>query len=150
MFAMARQGSPAYMAPEHLWGGPDFHSEIWSLGVILYEMLTGAVPTYGDDLVKFDAPPIVPPSLKNPAVPRAFSNAVMKALALNYGDRYLSAQDFYIALKEGMTPASRVRNRSACGEANSEVESVYFGVRVQPYSKLPSMCQRPGGLFSGG
>jgi serine/threonine-protein kinase len=77
-------------------------------------MLTGTVPFYDADPIKiaqsFQNTPVVPPHLRNAAVPRALSEAVMKALAINLGDRYLSAQEFLKALnalKESMTRETR-------------------------------------------
>jgi serine/threonine protein kinase len=102
-FARTRIGSPPYMAPEHFRGRATFQSDLWSLGITIYEMLTGTVPFYDADPVKiaqaFQSTPIVPPHLRNNAVPKAMSEAVMKALAVNLGERYLSAQEFLKSLR---------------------------------------------------
>ena len=103
-FARTRIGSPPYMAPEHFRGRAVFQSDLWSVGITIYEMLTGTVPFYDADPLKiaqaFTNQQIVPPHLKNPAVPKAFSEAVMKALSVNLGDRYLSAHAMLEALKK--------------------------------------------------
>jgi serine/threonine-protein kinase len=72
------------------------------------------VPFYDADPIKiaqsFQNTPVVPPHLRNAAVPRALSEVVMKALAVNLGNRYLSAQEFFKALqglKEGMARETR-------------------------------------------
>jgi len=113
-FARTRIGSPPYMAPEHFRGRAVFQSDLWSLGITVYEMLTGTVPFYDADPVKiaqaFQSTPIVPPHLRNAQVPRTLSEAVMKALSVNLGDRYLSAQEFLKALRplrEGVARETR-------------------------------------------
>jgi len=102
-YARTRIGSPPYMAPEHFRGRAVFQSDLWSLGITIYEMLTGTVPFYDVDPVKiaqaFSTREIVAPHLRNPQVPRAFSEVVMKCLKINLGDRYISAQGLLKELK---------------------------------------------------
>jgi serine/threonine-protein kinase len=113
-YAPTRIGSPPYMAPEHFRGRTTFQSDLWSLGITIYEMLTGTVPFYDADPVKiaqaFQNTPVVPPHLRNSAVPKAFSEVVMRALAVDMGHRFLSAQEFLKALqplREGVARETR-------------------------------------------
>ncbi|MDR1842014.1 MAG: serine/threonine protein kinase [Holophagales bacterium] len=113
-FARTRIGSPPYMAPEHFRGQTVFQSDIWSLGISIYEMLTGTVPFYDVDPIKIaqavSTRPIVSPHLRNPQVSKAFSDVVMKALSVNLGDRYISAYELLKAL-EGLKETDQRKTR---------------------------------------
>jgi tetratricopeptide (TPR) repeat protein/predicted Ser/Thr protein kinase len=91
--AGALMGTPAYMSPEQAKGLPaDERSDIFSLGIIFYQMLTGQLPFQADTalasmLLRTQAPP-APPIQVDPAVPQQLSDIVMKSLAVNLPDRY--------------------------------------------------------------
>jgi serine/threonine protein kinase len=99
-------GTPAYMPPEQIEGdiarmGPA--CDIYSLGVILYELLTGIVPFQGDMLslaMQIVADPPTPLSRKNPRVSPALEGACMKALAKLPQDRWPSMAAFSDALDD--------------------------------------------------
>ena len=90
-------GSPPYMAPEQFHGKAVFASDIYSLGVTMYQMLTGVLPydtPAPADLDKLMSGELVsPPRLKNPAIPKAISDIVMRAMAPEITDRYQRAPD---------------------------------------------------------
>jgi serine/threonine protein kinase len=140
-FARTRIGSPPYMAPEHFRGRAVFQSDLWSLGITFYEMLTGTVPFYDADPLKiaqaFTTQQIVPPHLRNPQVPRLLSEAVMKALTVNLGERYLSAQQMMDALqklKDGVARETR--------PMGSAVLPPLATGPMQSYRPIPSTQQR--------
>ncbi len=91
-------GTPQYISPEQAQGlAVDGRSDIYSLGVVLYEMLTGRLPfddpnpvTVAYKQVREDP---LPPSAINPEVPPALEAIVMKALAKNPANRYQTAQE---------------------------------------------------------
>lgn len=87
----------AYLAPELRAGeSSDGRADIFSLGVIFYEMLTGKLPH--EDIKTFDHATIdtlvVPPSVRNPYVPAKLDALVMKAIAWQPDDRHASMFDF--------------------------------------------------------
>ncbi len=92
-------GSPKYMAPEQVAGQPaDGRTDIFALGVVLYEMLTGATPFNGDNLgaimykVLNEEP--APPSTLNARVPPVFDRIIGRALSKRPEDRYQTAREF--------------------------------------------------------
>ncbi len=98
-------GTPTYMSPEQAGGDImlDGRSDIYSLGCVLYETLTGVPPFVGTSERQiiaghFTAPPPLA-SKERPGLPEAIDGIIGKALAKNPGDRYQSADDFGKALE---------------------------------------------------
>ncbi|MDI3257168.1 MAG: Stk1 family PASTA domain-containing Ser/Thr kinase [Kyrpidia sp.] len=91
-------GSVHYFSPEQARGEmTDIKSDIYSLGVVLYEMVTGHLPFSGDSPIsvalKHVREPLVEPRQINPAVPQSMENVILRAMAKNPLDRYDSVQD---------------------------------------------------------
>lgn len=96
--AGALKGKLQYMSPEQAWGKKvDRRTDIFSLGIVLYEMLTGERLFCGDtDLTILEQVRDArsePPSVKNPDVPKRVDQIVLKALAKNPQDRYQNASE---------------------------------------------------------
>jgi serine/threonine protein kinase len=90
-------GSPPYMAPEQFEGRAVFGSDLYSLGVSMYQMLTGALPydmPAPSDLDRLRTGELVSsPRLRNPAIPIVIEQIVLKALAADVAERYQRAED---------------------------------------------------------
>jgi len=98
-------GSPKYMSPEQVLGKrAEARSDIFSLGAVLYEMLTGKAPFLGADVnaMMFQTLNLVPPppGTFNPVVPSMLDLIVAKMLAKVPDDRYLSAREVVNDLRE--------------------------------------------------
>lgn len=96
-------GTPAYLSPEQIEGRTqDGRSDLFSLGIVLYEMITGVRPFAGNSLGEVCAQILtvnpVPPSKRNPTVPVAFDRIIARCLARNPADRYQSGNDLARAL----------------------------------------------------
>ncbi len=91
-------GTAAYLSPEQAQGNPvDARSDVYSLGCVLYEMLTGRAPFTGDTPLAIAYKHVRedpdPPSTANPDVPSALDAITLKALAKNADNRFLSAHE---------------------------------------------------------
>ena len=104
-------GTPHYMSPEQCRGEVvDGRSDIFSLGAVLYEMLTGIKAFQGDTIVNvmmgiLDPNTPVPPSDLRPEIPYALSEVVMKALAKDPADRFQRGKEMVEALQAAMAEA---------------------------------------------
>ncbi len=103
-------GTPEYMAPEQGTGAKvDHRADIYSLGVMAYEMLTGRVPFTADTplaiVLAHMRDPLPLPTTIDPSIPPASEHVLMKALAKEPADRYESATDFADALRDSLVPA---------------------------------------------
>lgn len=110
-------GTPTYMAPEQGKGKPgDARSDIYALGVILFELLTGSPPFSADSpysliLRHIHTPPPSPRAVR-PAVPQALEDVVLRALAKDPDARYPTAAAFAAALRDGLNRAPQSRWRA--------------------------------------
>jgi eukaryotic-like serine/threonine-protein kinase len=98
-------GTPTYMAPEQVRGGLfDARSDIYSLGVIMYEMFTGRPPYVGPDpmaiLYQHVEGNPTPPRQLNPELSPGLEAVVLKAMALRPAERYQSMEDLRLSLED--------------------------------------------------
>lgn len=97
-------GTPAYMAPEQGLGEQgDERSDLYSLGVILYQLVTGDLPYDAETplaiILKHLNSPIPLPSEKNPALPAGIDQIILKAMAKEPQDRYQNAAEYVADLE---------------------------------------------------
>ena len=143
-------GTATYFSPEQAEGsGVDARSDIYSLGVVLYEMVTGDPPFTGDNPVSIaykhvrEAPE--PPTQRNPIVPPAFEAVVMQAMAKSPDARYQTAEDLradLLRFAHGRTvQADRATAMAAATVVGGDATRVGRAVGVEE----AATGRRPGG-----
>jgi eukaryotic-like serine/threonine-protein kinase len=101
-------GTPAYMAPEQLSGAPvDHRTDLFAVGVILFEILTGVKPFRGKSITEIISfmESRGPEDIRalNPAVPYALKRVITKSVAFDPTQRYADAEEFAAAISEALS-----------------------------------------------
>lgn len=104
-------GTPDYVAPETAEGkGADARSDLYSLGIVFYELLTGKKPFVGDTpfatLRKHCTEPPTPPSVVSPNTPRELEAIILKLLRKEPDERYPGAEELLIELRDYLNQAA--------------------------------------------
>ncbi len=139
-------GSVHYISPEQARGSRiDARSDLYSVGVVLYEMLTGRLPFEGDSPVSVAIQHIssipLPPRELNPEVPEALEAITMKAMASNMDQRYVNADEMLVDLEEfRKNPNINFDYDLADLSTGSEIDEP---TRAIPVAKLPPQAVRP-------
>ena len=131
-------GTPSYMSPEQIQGLPiDGRSDLFSVGVILYQFLTGERPFTGSSTITMrkvlEENPL-PPSRFNVQLPGVMDAVVRKALEKRADDRYQSADEFAEALQT-----------AAKGPGTAATDATL----ISPPTRAPAASPKPGGTLAG-
>lgn len=137
-------GSVHYFSPEHAKGVTTGEkSDLYSLGIVLYQMLTGRLPFLGESPISvalkhlqehFDEPRSV-----NPMIPQSVENIILKSMRKNPGERYESAKEMLRDLETCLLPERRTENKLTFADDEDEDST-----RVVPAIK-PQNRQSGGG-----
>lgn len=147
----ATLGSPSYMSPEQIDKSKsvDLRTDIWSLGVVAYELLTGECPFRAPSLLQIalkinnDEPP--PLSNVRPDVPEALAAAITRCLRKKREERWASIEEFAAVLEEFVpqTLPMRLSQRSVTNE-RSFAKKIVFEPKVQ----VPTLTNMPNEIES--
>ena len=144
-------GSVHYISPEQAKGGRvDNRSDLYSLGVVMYEMMTGRAPYDGDSPVAVAIQHInggaVMPSVLNPNIPGGLEQIIMKCMATDPAQRYNSATALLYDLEE-LRKDPTILFRFAQDDALEEVLKVYPGKKSQTRPQQPrNTAERVAGV----
>src|SRR5882672_9952584 len=136
-------GTPHYMSPEQALGDPNLgpRSDIYSLGCVLFQMVTGSPPFDGESSQQIvgkhiaDPPPAA--ATVNPKVSRELSDVILRCLEKQPSDRFQSAGEVIAALESDKKPSTQ---RSRASAAQKATELLVSGARTAPRT-----AGRPGG-----
>jgi len=143
-------GSPPYMAPEQFQGKAVFASDIYSVGVTMYQMLTGTLPydtPAPADIARLARGELVSaPRLKNAKIPKAINDIVMRALAPDPTVRYQRASDLLNDLLAAREPAPRrAVGRGGTATADATVADIQSRLKAREtlQAKFCWHCRKP-------
>ncbi len=145
-------GSPPYMAPEQFHGKAVFASDVYSIGVTMYQMLTGVLPYDTPSPADLDrlmrGELVSSPRLRNPKVPKDISDIVLRALAPDLTVRYARPSDLLadiLAARESTPRPRPVRSTPVTPGADDSVAEIQSRLRARdtPQPRFCWHCRKP-------
>lgn len=146
-------GTPAYMSPEQARGHTvDHRTDIYALGLILYEMLTNALPHDSDTplsiLVKRTTETPVSPRTLNPAISKRIEQVILRSLAPDPDDRFSTAEQFATDLKAALAeqPYQSTSTRAPGNNATGVLSTTSISTNLNDISPAPVTEKSRAGL----
>jgi len=148
-------GTAQYLSPEQARGAPvDQSSDLYSTGIVLYELLTGKVPFTGETPVeiamKHLSQPPEPPSALRPEIPRDLDYAVLRALAKDTAERYRTAEEMDSDLERidrGVGVSAETAEAATSVLSRTEVTDALTTVRPAPAAAAGTTAYTPGRYY---
>jgi eukaryotic-like serine/threonine-protein kinase len=143
-------GSPHYLAPEQLLGGTiDARSDIYALGVVLYELLSGRKAFEGDSLAAISAAALAgqatPVHEVMPGVPASLSELVARAMARDPAERQATAAELSLELRRWLEQDAAAASQAA---ARKDVPAVIVASRSRPAARWTMWAGGAAGLLA--
>jgi tetratricopeptide (TPR) repeat protein/tRNA A-37 threonylcarbamoyl transferase component Bud32 len=144
-------GTPAYMSPEQGRGEKvDPRSDIYSLGIVLYEMATGVVPFHAETpmavVVKHIIDPLPLPRSKNPELPEEIERVILKSLSKDAADRFQDADEMAKALNEAVRGLPAGVARAVPAVPTAQVTTMVDEAEVAAESEEPALRAAEGAV----
>jgi eukaryotic-like serine/threonine-protein kinase len=146
-------GTPLYLSPEQAQGQPsDKRSDLYSLGIILYEMITGVPPFRGDNplsimMQHYSAMP-TPPTAINPRVSPALSAVILRSIAKDPDARFSSASTMTIAMAEAFNVPAPAELRPSLAPPVSDNPPLFATQLPAAISPVPAPVPTGGGKLT--
>ncbi|HZM94453.1 MAG TPA: serine/threonine-protein kinase [Vicinamibacterales bacterium] len=143
-------GSPPYMAPEQFHGKAVFASDIYSVGVTMYQMLTGTMPydtPAPADIARLARGELLSsPRIRNPKIPKAINDIILHAMAPDPIERYQRASELLNDLLAAREPAPRrASRRGGTATADATVAEIQSRLKARetPPARFCWHCRKP-------
>ena len=145
-------GTPSYMSPEQGHGADaDHRTDIYSLGIMLYEMLTGEVPFRAGTpmavIIKHISAPMPMPRTINPDIPETLERIILKATAKSPEHRFQTAEEMAAALEEALDVLSASSQMSSRADIDRQPQTFSGEGRSRPQNRAAEAAGKASSQF---